>query len=87
MVQPERPAQYALSPHPVLLLVLEAVRQLENVGTRRGAAADGLIGRPRIRQESRFFRAGWRAPLAVDRLLAAVLGGLIVFAAGSVRIL
>ena len=34
-----------------------------------------------------FFGAHWRAPLAVDLLLAAVLGGLIVFGFGSVRII
>ncbi|MGH9307564.1 MAG: LapA family protein [Acidimicrobiales bacterium] len=33
-----------------------------------------------------FFGAQWRAPLAVDLILAAVLGGLIVFGFGSVRI-
>ena len=33
-----------------------------------------------------FFWATWSIPLAVDLLLAAVLGGLIVFAAGSLRI-
>lgn len=33
-----------------------------------------------------FFTVHWRAPLAVDLLFATVLGGLIVFAAGSVRI-
>jgi uncharacterized integral membrane protein len=34
-----------------------------------------------------FFAVHWRAPLAVDLLFATVLGGLIVFAAGSIRIL
>ncbi len=33
-----------------------------------------------------FFGAHWRAPLAVDLLLAAVLGGLVVFMAGALRI-
>lgn len=34
-----------------------------------------------------FFTATWSIPLGVDLLLATVLGGGIVFAAGSVRIL
>jgi uncharacterized integral membrane protein len=34
-----------------------------------------------------FFTAEWKIPLALDLLLAAVLGGLIVLAAGSLRIL
>lgn len=34
-----------------------------------------------------FFMVHWRAPLAVDLLFATVLGGLIVFAAGSVHII
>ena len=34
-----------------------------------------------------FFTVHWRAPLAVDLLFATVLGALVVFAAGSVRIL
>lgn len=34
-----------------------------------------------------FFSLHWRAPLAVDLLLAAVLGGLVVFGFGSVRII
>ena len=34
-----------------------------------------------------FFTVHWRAPLAVDLLFATVLGGLIVFAAGSVHII
>jgi uncharacterized integral membrane protein len=34
-----------------------------------------------------FFWVHWRIPLAIDLLLAAILGGLIVFTAGSVRIL
>jgi len=34
-----------------------------------------------------FFGAHWTAPLAVDLLLAAVLGGLVVFMAGTLRIL
>lgn len=34
-----------------------------------------------------FFGAHWRAPLAVDLLLAAVLGGLVVFMTGTLRIL
>ncbi len=34
-----------------------------------------------------FFWVNWRAPLAVDLLFATVLGGLVVFVAGSVRIL
>lgn len=34
-----------------------------------------------------FFWVNWRAPLAVDLLFATVLGGLVVFTAGSVRIL
>jgi uncharacterized integral membrane protein len=34
-----------------------------------------------------FFTADWSIPLGVDLLLAAVLGGLIVFTAGSIRIL
>lgn len=34
-----------------------------------------------------FFTVHWRAPLAVDLLFATVLGGLVVFTAGSVRIL
>jgi uncharacterized integral membrane protein len=34
-----------------------------------------------------FFSVHWRIPLALDLLLAAVLGGLIVFAAGAVRLL
>jgi len=34
-----------------------------------------------------FFTVHWRAPLAVDLLFATVLGGLVVFAAGSVRII
>lgn len=33
-----------------------------------------------------FFGATWKAPLAVDLLLAAVLGGLVVFLLGTVRI-
>lgn len=33
-----------------------------------------------------FFWATWTIPLAVDLLLAAVLGGLIVFTIGSLRI-
>ncbi len=32
-----------------------------------------------------FFGAHWRAPLAVDLLLAALLGGSVVFSAGTVR--
>lgn len=34
-----------------------------------------------------FFWAHWRIPLAVDLLFATVLGGLIVFTAGSLRML
>ena len=34
-----------------------------------------------------FFGATWDIPLAVDLLLAAVLGALVMFAAGSLRIL
>ena len=34
-----------------------------------------------------FFTVHWRAPLAVDLLFATVLGGLVVFAAGSVHII
>lgn len=34
-----------------------------------------------------FFTVHWRAPLAVDLLFATVLGGLVVFTAGSVRII
>jgi uncharacterized integral membrane protein len=34
-----------------------------------------------------FFSAHWRIPLGVDLLLAAVLGGLVVFLLGTVRIL
>lgn len=34
-----------------------------------------------------FFGLHWRAPLAVDLLLAVVLGGLFVFSAGAIRIL
>ncbi|MGH9056230.1 MAG: LapA family protein [Acidimicrobiales bacterium] len=34
-----------------------------------------------------FFTIHWKIPLGVDLLFAAVLGGLIVFAAGSLRIL
>jgi uncharacterized integral membrane protein len=34
-----------------------------------------------------FVTLNWRVPLGIDLLLAAVLGGLIVFAAGSLRIL
>lgn len=33
-----------------------------------------------------FFTAHWRIPLGVDLLLAAVLGGLVVFSAGAVRL-
>ncbi|MGC8626620.1 MAG: lipopolysaccharide assembly protein LapA domain-containing protein [Acidimicrobiales bacterium] len=33
-----------------------------------------------------FFAAHWRIPLGVDLLLAAVLGGLVVFSAGAVRL-
>jgi uncharacterized integral membrane protein len=35
----------------------------------------------------RFFWATWTVPLAVDFLLATVLGGLLMFASGSLRIL
>lgn len=34
-----------------------------------------------------FFGASWRVPLAIDLLLAAVLGGAVVFSAGAVRLL
>jgi len=34
-----------------------------------------------------FFGAEWRVPLAIDLLLAAVLGGAVVFSAGAVRLL
>ena len=34
-----------------------------------------------------FFGADWRIPLGVDLLLAAVLGGLIMFFAGSLRVM
>lgn len=34
-----------------------------------------------------FFGAHWRAPLAVDLLLSVVLGGLVVFCVGAVRII
>lgn len=34
-----------------------------------------------------FFWANWTVPLAVDLLLATVLGGLVMFAAGALRIL
>lgn len=34
-----------------------------------------------------FFTVHWRAPLAVDLLFATVLGGLVVFASGSVHII
>jgi uncharacterized integral membrane protein len=34
-----------------------------------------------------FFSVHWRIPLALDLLLAAILGGLIVFTAGAVRLL
>lgn len=35
---------------------------------------------------ARFFTVGWKIPLGVDLLFAAVLGGLVVFLIGSVRI-
>ena len=34
-----------------------------------------------------FFWATWSIPLAIDLLLASVLGGLVVFTVGSVRIM
>ena len=34
-----------------------------------------------------FLGASWRVPLAIDLLLAAVLGGAVVFSAGAVRLL
>jgi len=34
-----------------------------------------------------FFTASWRIPLGVDLLFAVILGGLLVFCAGSLRIL
>jgi uncharacterized integral membrane protein len=34
-----------------------------------------------------FFGAHWTIPLGVDLLLAAVLGGLVVFTAGAIRLL
>lgn len=37
--------------------------------------------------EVHFFGASWTAPLGADLLFAAVLGGLLVFAAGSLRLL
>ena len=34
-----------------------------------------------------FFTVHWRIPLGIDLLLAALLGGLVVFTAGAVRLL
>jgi len=39
---------------PISSCVLEALKKLENVGRRRGAAEDGLLRHPRIGQESHF---------------------------------
>ena len=54
----------------IVLLVIVLVFILENLKTVQ-------VG---------FFGATWRVPLAIDLLLAAVLGALIVFTAGSLRI-
>jgi hypothetical protein len=48
VIDTEQPTPYLDAQHPVLLLAPEAVRQLRNVGKRRGAAADGLLGYPRM---------------------------------------
>ena len=56
---------------PILILVVVSIFILENLKTVK-------VG---------FFGASWRAPLGVDVLLGAVMGALIVFTAGSLRIL
>lgn len=54
----------------ILLLIVVLVFIIENLKTVHAT----------------FFGVGWRLPLAIDLLLAAVLGGLVVFLLGTTRI-
>jgi len=47
VIDAEQPTPYRDTEHPVLLLAAEAVRQLGNVGRRRGATAERLLKHPR----------------------------------------
>ena len=48
VIDTEQATPYLDTQHPVLLLASRAVRQLGNVGRRRGADADGLLRYPRM---------------------------------------